>query len=87
MTITVTQLNNYIKGVLDIDGVLSNLSVCGEITNVKPNKDGWYFSLKDENGAINCFCYDGAEPVAGLMAVAEGRTTARRAVCRCLCVD
>lgn len=73
MTITVTQLNNYIKGVLDIDGVLSNLSVCGEITNVKQNKDGWYFSLKDDNSAINCFCYGDNEPVAGLIAVADGR--------------
>lgn len=74
MTISVTQLNNYIRGIFDIDAVLSDLSVCGEITNVKRARDGWYFSLKDEGGAINCFCYANAnEPVAGMVAVVEGR--------------
>ena len=48
MTISVTQLNNYIHGVFDIDGVLNDISVCGEVTNVKSSRDGWYFSLKDE---------------------------------------
>ncbi len=35
MTISVTQLNNYIRGLFDIDGVLNNVSVCGEVTNLK----------------------------------------------------
>lgn len=74
MTISVTQLNNYIRGIFDIDAVLSDLSVCGEITNVKRARDGWYFSLKDDGGAINCFCYTNAnEPVTGMIAVVEGR--------------
>ena len=74
MTITVTQLNNYIHGVFDIDAVLNDLTVCGEITNVKRARDGWYFSLKDENAAVNCFCYESAgEPSAGTVAVAEGQ--------------
>lgn len=72
MTISVTQLNNYVKGLLDIDGVLNDVSVCGEVTNVKQSRDGWYFTLKDENAAIDCFCY-GTPPVAGTMSVAEGR--------------
>lgn len=74
MTISVTQLNNYIHGMFDMDAVLNNLSVYGEIVNVKRARDGWYFSLKDEGGAVNCFCYGNAtEPIIGLMAVAEGR--------------
>lgn len=74
MTISVTQLNNYIHGIFDIDGVLSNLSVCGEIVNVKRARDGWYFSLKDDGAAVNCFCYSNAtEPIVGMMAVAEGK--------------
>lgn len=74
MTISVTQLNNYIRGILDLDTVLSDLSVCGEITNVKRARGGWYFSLKDESAAINCFCYANAnEPVAGSVAVVEGQ--------------
>ena len=72
MTISVTQLNNYIKGILDLDGVLNDLSVCGEITNVKQAREGWYFSLKDENSAIDCFSY-GQQPQTGMTAVAEGR--------------
>ena len=74
MTITVTQLNNYIHGVFDIDALLSDLTVCGEITNVKRARDGWYFSLKDDNAAVNCFCYDSAgQPTAGMVAVVEGQ--------------
>lgn len=74
MTISVSQLNNYIHGVFDIDGVLGNVSVCGEVTNVKRSREGWYFSLKDDVSAIDCFCYGmTAEPIAGMLAVAEGK--------------
>ena len=74
MTITVTQLNNYIHGLFDIDAVLGELTVCGEITNVKRARDGWYFSLKDDSAAINCFCYaNSPEPVTGAVAVVEGK--------------
>lgn len=74
MTISVTQLNNYIRGLIEIDAVLSDLSVCGEITNVKRSYNGWYFTLKDNDSAsINCFCYlNMTEPIAGVMAVVEG---------------
>lgn len=73
MTITVTQLNNYIHGIFDIDGTLSSVSVCGEVTNVKKSYNGWYFSLKDEMSAINCFCYDGPiVPETGAMLIVEG---------------
>lgn len=74
MTITVTQLNNYLKGILDLDGVLDNVSVSGEITNVKAYGSGWYFSLKDEQAAINCFCYaSNVRPEQGARAVCEGK--------------
>ncbi len=72
MTISVSQLNNYVRGLLDLDGVLNDVSVCGEVTNVKQSRDGWYFTLKDDDAAIDCFCY-GTEPVVGTMSVAEGR--------------
>lgn len=73
MTISVTQLNNYVKGIFDMDAVLSDLSVCGEITNVKRSYNGWYFTLKDNDAAVNCFCYaNSSEPVIGMVAVAEG---------------
>ena len=74
MIISVTQLNNYIRGIFDMDGVLTDLSVCGEITNVKKSYNGWYFTLKDDDSAINCFCYaNTTEPMQGTVAVAEGQ--------------
>lgn len=74
MTITVSQLNNYIRGLIDLDGVLSDVSVCGEVTNLKKSRDGWYFSLKDEQASVNCFCYDNtATPEIGAVVVAEGQ--------------
>lgn len=74
MTISVSQLNNYIKGVFDLDAVLDNVSVAGEITNVKAYGSGWFFSLKDEQGAINCFCYaSNVRPEQGAKAVVEGK--------------
>lgn len=74
MTLTVSQLNNYIRGIFDFDSTLDDVTVCGEVTNVKAYSKGWYFSLKDEVGAINCFCYaDSQPPVAGQMAMAYGK--------------
>lgn len=74
MTITVSQLNNYVHGLFDVDGVLNDLSVCGEIANVKRSRDGWFFSVKDEGASVDCFCYgETCEPVSGTMAVVEGR--------------
>lgn len=74
MTITVSQLNNYIHGVIDIDGMLSNVSIRGEVANVKKSRDGWYFSLKDDQSAINCFCYDAVcLPETGSIVIAEGQ--------------
>lgn len=74
MTISVTQLNNYIRGIIDIDGVLGDVTVNGEITNVKKSRDGWYFSLKDESASINCFCYDSiTAPETGSVVIAEGQ--------------
>lgn len=74
MTISVTQLNNYIKGIFDLDGLMQFVSVCGEITNVKQNGTGFYFTIKDDSSAVNCFCYGNTGvPVTGAMAVIEGK--------------
>lgn len=73
MTITVTQLQNYIKGIFDVDAILNDVSVSGEVTNLKRSANGWYFSLKDESGAINCFSYFGTTELrAGSVVIAEG---------------
>ena len=57
--ITVSQLNRYIKLKLDSDVILSNVLVCGEISNFTNHiKSGhFYFSLKDSNSSIKAVMF------------------------------
>ena len=69
---SVTQVNQYIKGLLDRDGALAGLFVRGEISNYKCYPSGHhYFSLKDAEGAIRCVMFRREAP-----ACAFGRKTA-----------
>ncbi|MCR1934191.1 exodeoxyribonuclease VII large subunit [Clostridium tepidum] len=57
-TLTVSQLNRYIKNTLDADFILNYASVKGEISNLKIHSSGHiYFSLKDEGSKINCVMF------------------------------
>ncbi|MGJ0844337.1 exodeoxyribonuclease VII large subunit [Clostridium tertium] len=57
-TLTVSELNNYIKKTLDNDFILNNLLVKGEISNLKYHSSGHiYFSLKDSISKINCVMF------------------------------
>lgn len=54
--VKVSQLNSYIKRILQTDPILGNVSVIGEISNLKFHSSGHvYFSLKDESSRISCF--------------------------------
>lgn len=54
--VSVTQLNDYISRVLQTDPLLGNISVIGEISNLKYHSSGHvYFSLVDEGSKVNCF--------------------------------
>ena len=54
--VTVSQLNDYISRVLMTDPLLGNVTVTGEISNLKYHSSGHvYFSINDENSKINCF--------------------------------
>ncbi len=54
--IRISQLNSYIKRLLQSDPLLGNVSVIGEISNLKHHGTGHvYFTLKDESSKINCF--------------------------------
>ena len=54
--VRVSQLNSYIKRILQTDPILGNVSVIGEISNLKFHSSGHvYFSLKDEDSKISCF--------------------------------
>lgn len=54
-TLSVTQLNEYVRRVLASDPMLRKICVVGEISNLKRHSSGhWYFTLKDEEAAVNC---------------------------------
>lgn len=54
--IKVSQLNKYIGRVMQTDPILGNVSVIGEISNLKYHSSGHvYFTLKDDAGKLNCF--------------------------------
>lgn len=51
---TVSQLNSYIKGIIDDDFVLNNIHIEAEISNFKAHSSGHlYFTIKDEYSAMN----------------------------------
>ena len=57
-TLTVTQLNDYVRRTLAGDPALRFLSLRGEISDFKSYASGhWYFTLKDEQSRIQCVCY------------------------------
>ena len=57
-TLSVSEVNNYFKRIVDNDFILNNLSVKGEISNLKYHSSGHiYFSLKDKSGKINCVMF------------------------------
>lgn len=77
--IRVSQLNSYIKRLIQSDPLLGNVSVIGEISNLKHHGSGHvYFTLKDENSRINCFLSSDTlrdirfELADGMEIVAEG---------------
>ena len=52
---TVTQVNTYIKSILDGDRNLSGVYIRGELSNYKKYPSGHhYFTLKDTPSAASC---------------------------------
>ena len=77
---SVSQINQYIKSLLDRDGVLTNVCVSGELSNYKVYPSGHhYFSLKDTEGAIRCVMFKGSalrlrfRPENGMKVLVSGR--------------
>lgn len=59
-TLSVTQVNEYIRGKMDQDALLSGVAVKGEISNYKLYPSGHhYFTLKDEGSALKCVMFKG----------------------------
>ena len=79
LTLTVSQLNEYIRRTLQLDPMLRRLEIRGEISNLKFHQTGSvFFTLKDEQAAISCVMYaSDAEnlnvmPFDGMRVVASG---------------
>lgn len=79
LTLTVSQLNEYIRRTLQLDPMLRRLEIRGEISNLKFHQSGSvFFTLKDEQAAIGCVMYaSDAEnlsvmPFDGMRVVATG---------------
>lgn len=58
-TLTVSQINNYVKQLVTACPILNNITVCGEISNfVDHKKTGhYYFTLKDEKSSIKAVMF------------------------------
>lgn len=55
---SVTELNNYVKRILEMDENLKNVFVTGEISNFKNHYSGhMYMTIKDEGGAIKAVMF------------------------------
>ena len=79
----VSEVNKYIKMLMDSDPLLANISIRGEITNFKAHYTGHlYFTLKDENATIKCVMFKGNaqflrfKPQDGMKVVIQGQISA-----------
>ena len=78
--ITVSQINEYIRNLMEGDRLLGSLAIKGEISNYKIYPSGHhYFSLKDEGGALRCVMFKGNaqrlrfRPENGMKVIAMGK--------------
>ncbi len=77
---TVSQINNYIKALLEQVSVIQNVWIKGEISNFKLHSSGHiYLTLKDNNSVLKAVMFRGAasklnfKPKDGMMVLALGR--------------
>lgn len=80
---TITELNNYIKLILDNNTHLNLVHLKGEISNFKCHTRGHlYFTLKDENSRLSAVMFQGNakslsfKPEDGMNVLVTGRVTA-----------
>ena len=80
--LSITQLNEYIRGRMDADPLLAQVAVRGEISNYKLYPSGHhYFTLKDETSALKCVLFKGNamrlrfRPENGMKIVAMGKVS------------
>lgn len=78
--LSITQINDYIRTMMDGDTLLTGLAVRGEISNYKVYPSGHhYFTLKDEGAALKCVMFRSSavrlkfRPENGMKVIAMGK--------------
>lgn len=78
--LSISQINEYIRTVVDADPMLGNVAVRGEISNYKMYPSGHhYFTLKDDSAALKCVMFRGSamklkfRPENGMKVIAMGK--------------
>lgn len=82
-TITVTQLNTYVKSLIENDSRLAIIAVSGEISNFKNHYSSghWYFTLKDKSSSVRCVMFKGNAarakfvPQDGMAVIIKGKVS------------
>ena len=79
LTLSVSQLNEYVRRMFQLDPMLARIDLKGEISNLKFHQSGMlFFTMKDEQAAIACAMSEEdalslqSEPFEGMRAVATG---------------
>lgn len=58
---TVSELTEYLRGLIEGDFVLQGVWVTGEVSNMTPARSGhWYFTLKDATAQLRCVMWRSA---------------------------
>ncbi|MGM9669690.1 MAG: exodeoxyribonuclease VII large subunit [Faecousia sp.] len=80
--LSVTQISEYLKNMMDNDRLLAGVAIRGEISNYKVYPSGHhYFTVKDEGGALKCVMFKSSavklrfRPDNGMKVVVMGRIT------------
>ena len=78
--LSISQINEYIRTLMDADVLLAGVAVKGEISNYKMYPSGHhYFTLKDEGAALKCVMFKGNamrlrfRPENGMIVIAMGK--------------
>ena len=78
--ITISEINNYIKSIIDKDFFLNKVFIKGEISNFKNHTRGHlYFTLKDDNSRLSAVMFESSArnlsfvPEDGMSVLIEGR--------------
>lgn len=81
--LSISQVNEYIRALMDNDALLSGIAVTGEVSNYKVYPSGHhYFTLKDSDAALKCVMFRSNamrlrfKPENGMKIIAVGKISA-----------